>query len=731
MFNFLFIYRYLFIGFSIPLMAEKLTASYLLYSEAFTSQNGKGVYGPLPTADLSGVNWGLDFSYASLTAADDYAKVVSESFEFQDTDGIVSLESPFKDTSGFTNFFVEFELSESGDLEGTDMIETFYTLNNGTSYTSIDTRSGNFSDDNLSDSLIVYIDEGNSIGLKFEAISNASGEFLRVDNLAIKSDTLNGASLEINSTNLADFSNEFEIYQGEFFLGDQINFDKNLTLSAHYVTLYEEGFTGENDQGVTGNGSNLSGVDWNVTSSGNLSDQNDYLKVTQINGNELFEFRDLAGNAYWTSPELNSSGYESLRLSMSLSETGTMESNDLIGIEYSLDNGSSFTTLFSQNDDFSTYDLNESIVDSSSLTFRVKVYNSADDEKHRFDDLVLLGLGNSVIGENTGGESEFSGSVILNRPVKLKAAENGKVTFNGQVSGNGISTKQGKGIVALTDSSSTYSGNIVIEEGKLEIGSDVSLPGTISGSGNEKSVLGGKGSVHTATIGNSSGEIDFISPGLGLASSMSSSTSLNQSISKNNNATVGDFSDDAEASIGSFTTTTLGLNDGGVYDWELKDFNGTTPGTDWDVLSFTNLSFGSLGSSFTINILPIKAGDGTAGSPENSKNLWAQHGSSFKFLDGPDGGSGITWGDWTEGNINEFFNFQMKEFSYYTDFYYNDWNVSYLNGDFYLNYSAVPEPSTYLMSSALLLVPAIRSARHFYRTKGKHKETDRENPKST
>lgn len=180
-------------------MAEKLTASYLLYSEAFTSQNGKGVYGPLPTADLSGVNWGLDFSYASLTAADDYAKVVSESFEFQDTDGIVSLESPFKDTSGFTNFFVEFELSESGDLEGTDMIETFYTLNNGTSYTSIDTRSGNFSDDNISDSLIVYIDEGNSIGLKFEAISNASGEFLRVDNLAIKSDTLNGASLEINS----------------------------------------------------------------------------------------------------------------------------------------------------------------------------------------------------------------------------------------------------------------------------------------------------------------------------------------------------------------------------------------------------------------------------------------------------------------------------------------------------------------------------------------------------
>jgi hypothetical protein len=89
-----------------------------------------------------------------------------------------------------------------------------------------------------------------------------------------------------------------------------------------------------------------------------------------------------------------------------------------------------------------------------------------------------------------------------------------------------------------------------------------------------------------------------------------------------------------------------------------------------------------------------------------SKQL-AQHGSSFKFLDGPDGGSGITWGDWSPENINEYFAFRMDEFSYYTDFYYNDWNVAYLNGDFYLNYSAVPEPSTYFMTAGLLLLPSL------------------------
>ena len=77
---------------------------YRLYLEDFSGQNGKGIYGPTPTTDLSGVNWSVDATAASLTASDDYAKVVSELFEYQDTNGKVIFESPFTPPQDFPGF---------------------------------------------------------------------------------------------------------------------------------------------------------------------------------------------------------------------------------------------------------------------------------------------------------------------------------------------------------------------------------------------------------------------------------------------------------------------------------------------------------------------------------------------------------------------------------------------------------------------------------------------------
>ena len=253
----------------------------------------------------------------------------------------------------------------------------------------------------------------------------------------------------------------------------------------------------------------------------------------------------------------------------------------------------------------------------------------------------------------------------------------------------------------MTNSSNTYSGNLVIEEGKIEIGFGVSLSSSVYGSDSAKSVIGGDGAINTVSIGNGTNEVDFISPGLGYGSSLSSADSLNQAVILNDNSTAGDISDDASASIGGFSVTNLSLNADGVYDWELKDFDGTSPGNDWDMISFTNLSFGALGSSFTLNLLPLQSGNGTAGTPDNTNNLWAQHGSSFKFLDGPDGGAGITWGDWSSTSINDYFEIRSEDLAYHTNFYHGDWSVTYSNGDFYLNFSAVQHPSTFAFSSIL------------------------------
>jgi autotransporter-associated beta strand protein len=697
--------KFLFISFSLLIPKFSVFGGYLLYSEKFINQNNKGVYGPIPTLNLSDISWGLNYSLSSLTDTDDYAKVVNEALEFQDLDGVVSFESPFLDSSGFSNFYVQFELSETGDLEGTDTIEGFYTLDTGESYHSIGSRSGNFSDDNISDSIIVYIDEANSIGLKIDAINNASGEYLRVDNLTIQTETLNGATIEVNASNLNHFSENFEIYSGGFYLADQIEYDLNLTLSPNYTEIYRQDFSGENGKGKSGSNTDLSGVDWNISAPESLSDQYDYLKVNNLNGNELFEFRDLGGNTgTWNSPEMNASSFQKLRIIGSLSEVGVMETNDQMLVEYSVDEGNTYSTLFSQMGDFGSYELNRSISHTDHLLLKISAKNSADDEKHRFDDLIVQGLAPVTMGDRDGGTSVFSGAMNLNRPVELTAAENGKVTMSGVIAGTEDITKQGTGIIALTNPSNTHTGNFLIEQGKLEIGSGVSV-GTLTGRGNKKTVVGGDGTVNHLTIGSALGEVKFLSPGSGHASSMNPGSSLNQFISNNENGTMGDTSDDASASIGSLHVNSLGLADGGVYDWEIKDFSGSNPETDWDVLSFTNLSLGPSNSSFVINILPVSSSDGTAGAPDNSENLWLKNGSSFKFLDGPDGGAGINWGEWSQDTINNFFTFEIEDFSYHTNFYYNDWNVSYLNGDFYLNYTAVPQHSTYGMSAIPSLIP--------------------------
>ena len=139
-------------------------AQYRLYLEDFSGQNDKGIYGPTPTIDLTGVTWTVDASGANLTASDDYAKVVAELFEYQDTNGVVSFESPFTSMSGFSDFSMLVDLSESGDLETDDKIHVKYSLDGGSSYSTGATRGGNFSDDAMSDSIDQSIANASSFG---------------------------------------------------------------------------------------------------------------------------------------------------------------------------------------------------------------------------------------------------------------------------------------------------------------------------------------------------------------------------------------------------------------------------------------------------------------------------------------------------------------------------------------------------------------------------------------
>lgn len=700
-----------------------LHGQYIIYSEDFSSQEGKGISGD--GTDVSGVNWSVSNLNGTLSGSDDYGKVVGGTFEFQDTDGAVSWISPSTDIANFSGLNLGMDYAEDGSLSSTEYI-IIGAFTDGSNYEQLLYQADDYGTASLSRSL----SDGSSFSggssdstfsLRVTSSTSFGSRHQTIDNIKLTASTLKNGTLTVSNDNQFD-SGTFNVGNGNLYLSDGATLSRNLDLLAS-TTIYSENFDGQSSDSTVNyntktsttsyakgseygvSGVNTTGVDWTI-SGGSMDASNEYARVES----GQFEFRDVGTDTIWQSPSVSIDGFTGISIGLVAETEGGMEGSDTFQVLQSIDSGSYVTEISQTGDISSSTFLSDSLSGTgSSITLRVQAKNSASTEKHRFDNFSLTGKGTVQLGDNVGGTSTFSGAIALNNAVTLAAASSGKVNFSGAITGSESVTKSGAGIVSITNAGSNYSGSNIIKQGKLEVGNGVSLAGAVTGSGSDKSVVGGDGTVLSVVIGNSSGEVDFVSPGFGHASSLTSASSLNQSVSLNDGGT-GSTSDDAAASIGSFTTTNLTLNDGGVFDWEIKDFDGTSPGADYDVLNFTYLSFDNIGSTFTMNILPLDSSNGTAGAPENA-NLWSQSGSSFKFLDGPSGGSGINWGDWSAGTVNDFFTFRDDELSYYSDMWGSDWRVSYSDGDFYLNYSAVPEPSTYIMVAGLFIITALNSFR--------------------
>ena len=206
-------------------------------------------------------------------------------------------------------------------------------------------------------------------------------------------------------------------------------------------TIYSEDFTGQNGKGAVGPAptTDLSGVDWTIDiSSATLSASSDWFKVT----NEIFEARDIDGNAIWQSKSINISGFSNVSFSLSAVEAGGMESSDIFNTEYRIDGGTWTTagTNGNLNDDFTSATVSQTGLSGSTLEIRVTMNNGAGAEYHRLDDILVEGTASSdpTIGFDapTSSQTETDATFNVSIPITVSNYGTDQIDVSVAVSGS-------------------------------------------------------------------------------------------------------------------------------------------------------------------------------------------------------------------------------------------------------------------------------------------------------
>ena len=155
-----------------------------LYEERFTGLNGKGATSS--GTNVTGCNWSVDVSGASLTNGFKYLKVVSERLEARDLDGPAYWLSPSIPITNYVNVSISVAATELGSMEVDDVIETEYRIDGGawTTFASNGSLGGNFT------SAAVYQDglSGNTLEIRVKMENNSSAEYLRIDDIIVTGD---------------------------------------------------------------------------------------------------------------------------------------------------------------------------------------------------------------------------------------------------------------------------------------------------------------------------------------------------------------------------------------------------------------------------------------------------------------------------------------------------------------------------------------------------------------
>ena len=271
--------------------------------------------------------------------------------------------------------------------------------------------------------------------------------------------------------------------------------------------------------------------------------------------------------------------------------------------------------------------------------------------------------------ETIGGLSGTSGTATVASGKMLTINTASNYTFGGSITGDGALGKTGTGTEILTGAN-TYGGGTTISQGTLVFGSNSSSgSGTVTLNGGQLGIASG------VTLSNN---LNFGAGG----GTLRGNGTIGSPITVGSNVVLSPGN-----SPGTLTFTSasgLTLAGGGQYDWQIESVTGA-PGASWDLISVTggplNITATS-GSPFAINVLSLD-GSGNAGAVVDFN-------SSTNY-------------SWVVATApNGIFNFSPDEFSINTAGFQNSLDggsffVTADATDLMLNFTPVPEPSTYAL----------------------------------
>lgn len=227
--------------------------------------------------------------------------------------------------------------------------------------------------------------------------------------------------------------------------------------------IWSESFS-YSDGTSSGEGSPAGIISWSLSGGGGTFDVQSSQLVASGTGNP---------RTFQTSV-LDVSGYTNLFASLEISQSGDMETNDIVLCEYSTNGGSSWVTFTNgdQNENFGSASPTASIGSATSLIIRITVDESQTSEFHYIDNLVISGDQPSPTVNNPGdgiyedGELltvTFSGTATTfywtnsNPDIGLAGSGQGNLSFNSTNSG----ADPIQAVIEVTPSNGTCTGTPV------------------------------------------------------------------------------------------------------------------------------------------------------------------------------------------------------------------------------------------------------------------------------